>query len=88
MSEPGESLGYSRKFVITAGSATAMVFPAPGMDGKGKYRSVFEIEHVEIYTDQELYALKVCGRLIYSGVFNHRCNIMYRLLPNDRQIDV
>ena len=54
--------------MITAGSAIAMVFPAPGMDNGGKYRSFCEIEYVKICTDQELYALKVCGRLIYSGI--------------------
>ena len=54
--------------MITAGSATAMVFPAPGMDGKGKQRSFSEIEYVKICTDQEIYALKVYGTLIYSCV--------------------
>ena len=54
--------------MTTAGSATAMVFPAPGMDNTGRCRSFCEIEYVKICTDQELYALKVCGRLIYSGV--------------------
>jgi len=42
-------------------------------------------------TDQELYALKVCGRLIYSGVAVCVQPSLYnvgRLLPNDRQIDV
>ena len=54
--------------MITASSAIVLAFLAPGMDNTGKYRSFFEIEYKKICRDQEPYALKVCGRLINSGV--------------------
>jgi len=34
------------------------MFPAPGMDSKGEYRSVYEIYYAIVHTDQELYAFK------------------------------
>ena len=56
--EPGEDLGWSWKFLISDGSTGDTMFPAPGMDSKGEYRSVYEIYYAIVHTDQELYAFK------------------------------